>query len=77
MWISLTCAGNRDLSSRCFKVDAADDPAAPVWIVHLEDIWMKFHGSGWDGFRNLWTSFQTGAAASAERFIVDDHTTGV
>ena len=77
MGISLARAGNGNLSSRCFKVDAADHPAVPVWIIHGENIWMEFHGGGRGAFCNLRTSFQAGATASAKRFILDDHTTGV
>jgi hypothetical protein len=38
---------------------------------------MEFHGGGGYAFGNLRTSLQAGAAASTERFVIDDHTTGI
>ncbi len=77
MGISLTGSRDRNLSRRCFKVDTTDAPAVPVRIIHLEHVGMEFHGGGGYAFRNLRASLQACAATSTERFIIDDHTTGV
>ncbi len=77
MGISLARAGDRDLAGGCLEVDAADDLAVPVGIIHAEIEGMEFHGGGWKPLA-IWghRSIQAPQPA-AERFIGNDHTTGI
>jgi hypothetical protein len=44
MGISLSCSGDRYLSSGGLEVDVCDDLGVPIGIVYLEVAWVKFYG---------------------------------
>ena len=72
MGVALTGPGDGDLSRRRFQVDAADDVAVPIGIIHAEKLRMKLDRRGRFSLGDLGAPLQAGAAAPAQDLLIHD-----